>query len=100
MYVFTRGEQRMNGSLLATATTIWLWTERVPMECCSISVQKKKPSVGHLRTEAKYMACQGIWLGNLINDTEVKIVVKVDNQSAISLSKNPIHHSVRDSALD
>lgn len=46
------------------------------------------------------MACQGIWLGNLIDDTEVKIVVKVDNQSAISLSKNPIHHSVRDSALD
>jgi len=41
-------------------------------------------------------ACQGIWLARLLTDLfgerDIKILLKVDNQSAISLSKNPIYH--------
>ncbi|RVW63782.1 Retrovirus-related Pol polyprotein from transposon TNT 1-94 [Vitis vinifera] len=41
-------------------------------------------------------ACQGVWLGRLLADllkTEVKkVVLKIDNQSAIALSKNSVHH--------
>jgi hypothetical protein len=51
--------------------------------------------------EAEYIAattaaCQGIWLarllGELQNKEAEKIVLKVDNKSAISLSKNPVLH--------
>ena len=42
-------------------------------------------------------ACQGIWLSRLIGELighEINpVTVKVDNQSTIILSKNPVHHS-------
>ncbi|CAA0816053.1 Unknown protein [Striga hermonthica] len=41
-------------------------------------------------------ACQGVWLGRLLADLlkiEVKkMVLKIDNQSAIALSRNPVYH--------
>jgi hypothetical protein len=41
-------------------------------------------------------ACQGVWLARLLTDmlgTETgALKLKVDNQSAIALSKNPIFH--------
>ena len=52
--------------------------------------------------EAKYIAitaaaCQGIWLSRFIAELKgekVKLVtLKVDNKSAIDLSKNPVYHS-------
>lgn len=51
--------------------------------------------------EAEYIAattatCQGVWLarllGDLKNEESSNIVLKVDNKSAISLSKNPVFH--------
>jgi hypothetical protein len=50
--------------------------------------------------QAKYIAaataCQGVWLVRLLEDlfgeTATNILLKVDNQSAISFSKNPISH--------
>ncbi|XP_039054992.1 uncharacterized mitochondrial protein AtMg00810-like [Hibiscus syriacus] len=52
-------------------------------------------------TSAEYIAtctaaCQGVWLGLLLAyllRIEVKkVVLKIDNQSAIALSKNSVHH--------
>ena len=52
--------------------------------------------------EAEYIAattatCQGIWLNRLINKLkgveEKPLKLLVDNQSAITLSKNPLHHN-------
>jgi transposase InsO family protein len=51
--------------------------------------------------EAEYIAagsgaCQGVWLARLLkeltNSESVAPVLKVDNKSAIDLSKNPVHH--------
>ena len=39
---------------------------------------------------------QGVWLGRLLADLlkidVKKVVLKIDNQSAIALSKNPVYH--------
>ena len=51
--------------------------------------------------EAEYIAaatatCQGVWLARLLADLlDVEVgapVLRVDNKSAISLIKNPVHH--------
>jgi hypothetical protein len=51
--------------------------------------------------EAEYVAattaaCQGLWLARLLGDLKEKeassFVLKIDNQSAISLCKNPVFH--------
>jgi hypothetical protein len=51
--------------------------------------------------EAEYVAaaaaaCQGIWLNRLIADMlgtkETTVKLLMDNQSAIALAKNPVHH--------
>jgi hypothetical protein len=58
--------------------------------------------------EAEYIAasttaCQGVWLRRLLADLtkkEVqKVSLKIDNQAAISLCKNPVHH-VRSKHID
>ena len=64
------------------------------------SSQKQK-TVALSSCQAEYIAaaaaaCQGIWLVRLLDDlfgeADIKIQLKVDNQSAISLSKNPVYH--------
>ena len=64
-------------------------------------VSQKQKMVAISSCEAEYMAatsgaCQSIWLARLlaeILDSEpAKVKLKVDNQSAISLSKNPVFH--------
>ena len=67
-----------------------------------ITWQSSKQKVVALSScEAKYIAaataaCQGVWLARLVKDmTGVEPgapELKVDNQSAIALSKNPVHH--------
>jgi hypothetical protein len=67
-----------------------------------ISWQSQKQKVVALSTcEAKYMAvtvaaCHGIWLARLLGDLRSTIVegveLKVDNQSALALMKNPVFH--------
>ena len=51
--------------------------------------------------EAEYVAaavaaCQGVWLSRLISEMlgrpQAKFKLFVDNQAAIALSKNPVHH--------
>ena len=41
-------------------------------------------------------ACQGIWLRRLLEEllenVKSKVVLKVDNKSAIALCKNPVYH--------
>jgi Reverse transcriptase (RNA-dependent DNA polymerase) len=68
-----------------------------PVSWCS----QKQKVVALSSCEAEYIAvcaatCQGVWLAQLLADilkTEVKkVVLKVDNQSAILLSKNPEYH--------
>ena len=55
----------------------------------------------HSSCEAEYIAaataaCQGIWLsrllGQLISEEPQQVTILVDNKSAISLCKNPVHH--------
>ena len=62
----------------------------------------KQKTVALSSCEAEYIAattatCQGIWLNRLINELkgveEKPWKLLVDNQSAITLSKNPVHHS-------
>jgi hypothetical protein len=62
---------------------------------------RKQESVAMSSCEAEYMAgaaaaCQGIWLGRLLSellDVRFEVVtLKMDNQSAISLCKNPVFH--------
>jgi hypothetical protein len=40
--------------------------------------------------------CQGVWLSRMLEDllgcSPPKFRLKVDNKSAIELSKNPVHH--------
>jgi hypothetical protein len=67
-----------------------------------VSWQSHKQTVVDLSTcEAEYMAgavgaCHAVWLTRLLGDiVGVKVqqpTLKMDNQSAISLSKNPVHH--------
>ena len=67
-----------------------------------ITWQSSKQKVVALSScEAEYIAaataaCQGVWLARLVKDmTGVEPgapELKVDNQSAIALSKNPVHH--------
>jgi len=69
---------------------------------CPISWQSMKQKVVALSTcEAEYIAaatacCQGVWLGRLLAELsgeEARApVLIVDNQSAIALAKNPVHH--------
>ncbi|KAK6151891.1 hypothetical protein DH2020_014526 [Rehmannia glutinosa] len=63
---------------------------------------KKQPLVSRSSTEAEYRSlayaiCDLIWLQSLFQELKIpqqtNPVVWVDNQSAISLAKNPIHHS-------
>jgi hypothetical protein len=67
-----------------------------------VSWQSVKQRVVPLSScEAKYIAaatgaCQGVWLARLLanmTDTAVSVpMLKVDNESALSLIKNPVHH--------
>jgi hypothetical protein len=67
-----------------------------------ITWQSSKQKVVALSScEAEYIAaataaCQGVWLARLVTDmagVEPGVPeLKVDNQSAIALSKNPVHH--------
>ena len=67
-----------------------------------ISWNSQKQKVVALSScEAEYIAastaaCQGVWLRRLLADVakkEVqKVSLKIDNQAAISLCKNPVHH--------
>jgi hypothetical protein len=67
-----------------------------------ISWNSQKQKVVALSScEAEYIAastaaCQGVWLRRLLADLakkEVqKVSLKIDNQAAISLCKNPVHH--------
>ena len=69
---------------------------------CPISWQSMKQKVVALSTcEAEYIAaattfCQGVWLGRLLAELTGEdaraLVLMVDNQSAIALAKNPVHH--------
>ena len=68
-----------------------------PISWCS----QKQKVVALSSCEAEYIAtcaaaCQEVWLGRLLANllkTEVKkVVLKIDNQSAIALSKNSVHH--------
>ncbi|CAL0332892.1 unnamed protein product [Lupinus luteus] len=62
---------------------------------------KKQPVIALSNCEAEYIsssyaACQAVWLEELIKEMKIKIrsplQLKVDNISAISLSKNPVSH--------
>ena len=69
---------------------------------CPISWLSQKQKVVALSScEAEYIAaataaCQGVWLSRLLAEMTgkepVKVQLLVDNKSAISLSKNPVHH--------
>jgi hypothetical protein len=69
-----------------------------PISWCS----QKQKGVALSSCEAEYIAastaaCQALWLGRLLADLMKKkkvepVVLRVDNQSAISLSKNPVLH--------
>ena len=69
----------------------------------AVSWSSQKQSIVALSScEAEYNAattasCQAIWMsrliGELINNVQLKAKVMVDNQSAITLSKNPVNHS-------
>lgn len=69
---------------------------------CPVSwISQKQRVVAVSSCEAEYMAAseaarQGIWLARLLAEMTgrepEKVLVMVDNKSAISLSKNPVHH--------
>ena len=68
-----------------------------------ISWSSQKQNIVALSScEAEYIAataaaCQALWMNRLIselmNNKEMKVKLMVDNQSAITLSKNPVHHN-------
>ncbi|WP_286489543.1 Ty1/Copia family ribonuclease HI, partial [Escherichia coli] len=62
---------------------------------------KKQKTVALSSCEVEYIAatqaaCEGIWIMRLLNELEIlrarKFSLKIDNKSAISLSKNPVFH--------
>jgi hypothetical protein len=62
---------------------------------------QKQKVVAMSSCEAEYIAgaataCQGIWLGRLLSELiEIpfeQVTLKIDNQSAISMCKNPVFH--------
>lgn len=62
---------------------------------------QKQKVVAQSSCEAEYIAaataaCQGLWLSRLLAQLKFsepeEVTIKVDNQSAISLCKNPVHH--------
>nr|KYP67696.1 Copia protein [Cajanus cajan] len=64
-------------------------------------LSKKQPIVALSTCEAKYVAASwsvqhAVWLGTLLSKLEImkakKILIRVDNRSAIELAKNPINH--------
>jgi hypothetical protein len=64
-------------------------------------LSQKQKVVAQSSCEAEYIAaataaCQGVWLrrllGDLMNKEEERVVLNIDNKSAISLCKNPVHH--------
>ena len=64
-------------------------------------VSQKQKIVAQSSCEAEYVAaasaaCQGVWLARLVEELlgceSVKFKIKIDNQSAISLCKNPVFH--------
>jgi hypothetical protein len=66
-----------------------------------ISWQSQKKVVALSTCEAEYMAasaaaCQGIWLTRLLGDLRSRAVegveLRIDNQSAMTLIKNPVFH--------
>ena len=69
----------------------------------AVSWSSQKQSIVALSScEAEYIAatsatCQAVWLsrllGELMRNEAMKAKLLVDNQSAITLSKNPVHHS-------
>ena len=67
---------------------------------CPITWQSIKKVVALSTCEAEYIAaaaacCQGVWLGRLLAELTGEArapVLMVDNQSAIALAKNPVHH--------
>ncbi|CAM0953939.1 unnamed protein product [Alopecurus aequalis] len=69
---------------------------------CPITwTSQKQRIVAQSSCEAEYVAaasaaCQGIWLGRLIGELlgreANRFALKIDNQSAISLCKNPVFH--------
>ena len=68
-----------------------------------VSWSSQKQSIVALSScEAEYIAattasCQAIWtsrlIGELMDNEEIKVKLLVDNQSAITLSKNPVHYN-------
>jgi hypothetical protein len=69
---------------------------------CAITWQSQKQKVVALSScEAEYIAgttaaCQGTWLAQLLAELRSEqprtFTLKMDSQSAIALSKNPVHH--------
>jgi hypothetical protein len=64
-------------------------------------LSQKQKIVAQSSCEAEYIAaataaCQGVWLrrllGDLMNKEEERVVLNINNKSAISLCKNPVHH--------
>jgi hypothetical protein len=64
-------------------------------------LSQKQKVVAQSSCEAEYIAaataaCQGVWLrsllGDLTNQEAEQVVLNIDNKSAISLCKNPVHH--------
>ena len=62
---------------------------------------KKQPVVSRSSAEAEFRAlaqgiCEGIWLKRLLDELEIPITGPIgmmyDNQSAIAIAKNPVHH--------
>ncbi|BAT90088.1 hypothetical protein VIGAN_06126200 [Vigna angularis var. angularis] len=68
-----------------------------PISWCS----KKQPVVALSSCEAEYIAgsyaaCQGVWLEEILKELMIPVttplLLKIDNVSAINLSKNPVSH--------
>lgn len=64
-------------------------------------LSQKHKVVSQSSCEAEYVAaavaaCQGVWLSKILTSLTglegEQVVLKIDNQSAIALSKNPMHH--------